>query len=85
MLKKEELGEKIITSYIIWPQNILIIGSYHLDTSPVMHDDNWISIVFCAVFMVPHEILSTMGFSKAQRRCHAFGDIQIGYYYASVN
>lgn len=50
-----------------------------------MHDDNWISIVFCAVFMVPHEILSTMGFSKAQRRCHAFGDIQIGYYYASVN
>uniref|UniRef100_A0A0R0JTI7 Uncharacterized protein n=1 Tax=Glycine max TaxID=3847 RepID=A0A0R0JTI7_SOYBN len=35
-----------------------------LDASPVMHDDNWIGVAFCAIFVVPQETISAMGFSS---------------------
>ncbi|KAL5147504.1 Protein SUPPRESSOR OF npr1-1, CONSTITUTIVE 1 [Glycine soja] len=52
-----------------------------LDASPVMHDDNWIGVVFCLMFVVPHETLSAMGFSDSD--CppwHSFGDIPVDFY-----
>ncbi|RZC09178.1 TMV resistance protein N isoform B [Glycine soja] len=52
-----------------------------LDASPVMHDDNWIGVAFCLMFVVPHETLSAMGFSDSD--CppwHSFGDIPVDFY-----
>jgi len=49
-----------------------------LDASPVMHDDNWIGVAFCAIFVVPQETISAMGFSS-QHWSH-FGYIRVDFY-----
>ncbi|KAL5147559.1 TMV resistance protein N [Glycine soja] len=51
-----------------------------LDASPVMHDDNWIGVAFCAIFVVPHETLSAMSFSETEPSWPLFGDIPVDFY-----
>ena len=45
-----------------------------------MHDDNWIGVAFCAIFVVPHETLSAMSFSETEYPFHLFGDIRVDLY-----
>ncbi|KAK7405140.1 hypothetical protein VNO78_06338 [Psophocarpus tetragonolobus] len=83
---EDNMGCQIFSSIIPgseiprWFNNQHVGNLVSIDASPVMNDNNWIGIAFCAIFSVPRETVLATGPSNAKVVFRDFGDIPVDFY-----